>query len=359
MSVSVCHIIGGIVGGGIEQVVVNYCSRIKDIEFDLLYQYEPNLGCLQKLERAGVKCFQIPDKKRYPIKHIFSIWSFLKKNKYDVVHVHLDWFLSWIICLVALFAGVKKRIIHHHQVYREKNIAIKICFSVMRRMNMFFSTHRVACSAAAAVNGFGWKAYENGRVVVLQNAVDVKQFEYDEKKRNEIRQKYRINDRLCVGCIGRICYQKNQMFLLSACKQILLLKKDVLLMLVGEGPDSGKIKKAIKNLGIEDNVLLLNTQSDVAPFYSAMDVFCLPSRWEGLGMVLVEAQINGLRCLASDKVPQTVKISNNLTFLPIEDSSVWADSVLNATTSRDKNVDVKDYDINERYKDLERIYLEE
>lgn len=357
MSVSVCHIIGGIVGGGIEQVVVNYCSKIKDIEFDLLYQYEPNLGCLQKLERAGVKCFQIPDKKRHPIKHFFSIWSFLKKNKYDVVHVHLDWFLSWVICLVAIFAGVKKRIIHHHQVYQEKNIAFRICFSVMRKMNMCFSTHRIACSDAAAVNGFGRKAY--GRVVVLQNAVDVMQFKYDERKRNEIRQKYGINDRLCIGCIGRICFQKNQVFLLSVFKQILLSKKDVLLMLIGDGPDSGNIKKVIEKLGIEDNVLFLNTQSDVAPFYSAMDVFCLPSRWEGLGMVLVEAQINGLRCLASDKVPQTVKISNNLTFLPIEDSSVWADSVLNATTSRDKNVDVKDYDINERYKDLERIYLEE
>lgn len=359
MSVSVCHIIGGIVGGGIEQVIINYCSRIKDIKFDLLYQYEPNLGCLQKLESAGVKCFQIPDKKKHPVKHIFAIWSFLKKNKYDVVHVHLDWFLSWIICLVAMFAGVKRRIIHHHQVYREKNIVVGICFSVMRKMNVCFSTHRFACSAAAAVNGFGRKAYENGRVVVLQNAVDVRLFEYDEQKRKEIRRKYEINDRLCVGCIGRICYQKNQMFLLSVCKQILLSKKDVLFMLIGEGPDSGKIKKVIKKLGIEGNVLLLNTQSDVIPFYSAMDVFCLPSRWEGLGMVLVEAQINGLRCFASDKVPQTVKISNNLTFLPIDDPSVWADSVLNATLSRDKNVDVKEYDINERYKDLKRMYLEE
>lgn len=359
MSVSVCHIIGGIVGGGIEQVIINYCSRIKDIEFDLLYQYEPNLGCLQKLERAGVKCFRIPDKKRHPIKHLFVIWSFLKKNKCDVVHVHLDWFLSWIICLVAIFAGVKKRIIHHHQVYQEKNNVSRMCFSVMRKMNMCFSTHRVACSVAAAVNGFGRKAYENGLVIVLQNAVDVKRFEYDEQKRKEIRQKYRINDRLCIGCIGRICFQKNQMFLLSVCKQFLKSKKDVLLMLIGDGPDSGKIEKEIKRLGVEDNVLFLNTQSDVAPFYSAMDVFCLPSRWEGLGMVLVEAQINGLCCFASDKVPRAVKMSDNLTFLPIEDSSMWAEAVLNATLSRDKNVDLKEYDINERYKDLERLYLGE
>ena len=192
-----------------------------------------------------------------------------------MVHVHLDWFLSWIICLVAFFSGAKKRIIHHHQVYQEKNIAFRMCFSVMQKMNMFFSTHRIACSAAAAVNGFGRKAYECGRVVVLQNAVDVKQFRYDERKRNEIRQKYGINDRLCIGCIGRICFQKNQMFLLNVCKQILRSKKDVLLMLIGDGPDSGNVKKMIKKIGIEDNVLLLNTQSDVAPFYSAMDVFCL------------------------------------------------------------------------------------
>lgn len=358
MSTSVCHIIGGIVGGGIEQVIANYCSRIKGVEFDLLYQYDPNLDCLKKMEAAGMKCFRIPNKRKHPIRHLLCIWSFFKKNKYDVVHVHLDWFLSWIICIVAIFSGIKKRIIHHHQVYPEKNFFYRIYFHMMQRMNMIFSTHRIACSAAAAVNGFGKKNYEQSHITVIQNAVDVKRFEYDESKRNEIRQKYGINDKLCIGCIGRLCIQKNQSFLLRVCEQIRLSKKNILLMLIGDGPDREEITRQIKKIGIEDSVLLLETQSDVAPFYSAMDVFCLPSRWEGLGMVLVEAQINGLRCFASDKVPQTVKISNSLTFLPIEDPSVWADSVLNAATTREKNVDAKEYDIDERYKDLERIYLE-
>ena len=132
-----------------------------------------------------------------------------------------------------------------------------------------------------------------------------------------------------------------------------------LLLLIGDGPDKKKIDRIVQELKIEENVMLLNPQGDVAPFYSAMDIFCLPSLWEGLGMVLVEAQINGLPCFASDQVPESARISNSLSFLPVDTPSVWADAIMENCLYTHNNIIFKtNFDIDKRYKDLEQIYLE-
>ena len=359
MKKKVCHVIGGIVGGGIEQVIINYCSKIKTVDFDLLYQYEPNNTCLKKIENAGVRCVRIPDKIKHPFRHCIAIYSFLKKGQYDAVHVHLDWYLSWIICFIALLAGVKKRIIHHHQIYQEKTLLHRIVFFLMRKMNVLLSTHRLACSNGAAINGFGKNAFEKGLVSVIQNAVDIEHFRFNLKKRTEFRQRYRMDDKICIGCVGRLCLQKNQVFLLKTFKLMLEHNANYLLLLIGDGPDKKKIDRIVQELKIEENVMFLNPQGDVAPFYSAMDIFCLPSLWEGLGMVLVEAQINGLPCFASDKVPPSVRISDSITFLSIDNPVIWANAVMKMGSHTHNNLaDVTNFNINERFGDLEQIYLE-
>ena len=360
MKKKVCHVIGGIVGGGIEQVIINYCSKIKTVDFDLLYQYEPNNTCLKKIENAGVRCARIPDKIKHPFRHCIAIYSFLKKGQYDAVHVHLDWFLSWIICVIALLAGVKKRIIHHHQIYQERTVFHRTFFFVMRKMNVLCSTCRLACSDGAAINGFGRRAYEKGSVEIIQNAVNVGRFKFNRTERNRIRNQYgiAITD-VCVGCIGRLCFQKNQLFLLKAFKRLVESKDNYVLMLIGNGPDKEKIIELVEKMRIQNRVLIVDSQDDVSPFYSAMDAFCLPSRWEGLGMVLVEAQINGLQCFASDKIPESVQISNNVKFLSIADASVWTNAILNTECFSHNNLfDAEIFDIDKCYKKLEKIYLE-
>ena len=360
MKKKVCHVIGGIVGGGIEQVIINYCSKIETVDFDLLYQYEPNNACLTKLENAGVRCVQIPDKIKHPFSHCIAIYSFLKKAPYDAVHIHLDWFLSWIICIIALLAGVKKRIIHHHQIYQERTVFHRMFFFLMQKMNVLCSTCHLACSDGAAINGFGRRAYKNGSVVIIQNAVNVERFKFNPTERNRIRSQYGIATAdVCIGCIGRFCFQKNQFFLLNAFKRLVESKANYVLMLIGNGPDKEKILEQIQKKKIKNRVLIIDPQDDVSPFYSAMDAFCLPSRWEGLGMVLVEAQINGLQCFASDKIPESVQISNNVKFLSIADASVWTNAILNTECfSRNNLFDAEMFDIDKCYKKLEKIYLE-
>ena len=356
--VSVCHIVGGIVGGGVEQVIVNYCSKIKNVQFALLYQYNPDEACLSKLESAGIECVRIPEKGLHPIKHCLSIYSFLKKEKCDAVHVHLDWFQSWIICIIAYIAGVRKRIIHHHRFYQERTFVHRVIFFVMQRLNLFCSTNRLACSEDAAINGFGKNAYDNGFVKIIPNAVDIDHFKYDLKNRNDIRRQYGVNENICIGCVGRFSVEKNQIFLLDVLEHILKSRTDVCLMLIGNGPDKSMLENVVSQRNLKDKVVFVESQSDVSLFYSAMDVFCLPSKSEGFGMVLVEAQINGLRCFASNGVPKSVKISEGLNFLPINKSSVWADAILNADFSHDYFANATSFNINNCYKDLETIYLE-
>lgn len=359
MSLSVCHVVGGVVGGGVEQVVINYCSKMQNIHFDLLYQYDPDPVCLCKLNNAGVNCFRIPEKTKHPFKHFYSLYSYFKRGKYDAVHTHLDWFLNWTVCFCAMCAGIKKRISHHHHVYREKTFFHKILYFLLQWINRLFATHYLACSHSAAVNGWGRDFVKSGRVLVLNNAVDLDCFKFSSLDRKRIRKLLNINDEICIGHVGRFCYQKNQYFLLNFFKLFRKRKEHSVLLLIGDGPDKTKIIKLAESIGIAEAIRFVNPQKNVAPYYSAMDIFCLPSRWEGLGMVLIEAQVNGLPCVASSGVPKSAMISSDFCFLPIDSEWQWCEAILNRVNfNHDNWANADEYDIKTNYIKLEKLYME-
>ena len=134
--VRICQVLHGIVGGGSEQVVLNYCSRMHDFHFDLLYQYEPNPQILERFNEAGINCIQIPDKVHHPIKHLWTMLKIFRQGRYDAVHCHLDWYMNSYVCFLAMLAGVKKRIAHHHQAYSKW---ISLC-ALMRIPCKLFAT---------------------------------------------------------------------------------------------------------------------------------------------------------------------------------------------------------------------------
>ena len=196
--IRVCQVLHGIVGGGSEQVVLNYCSRMRDIHFDLLYQYEPNLQILERFNEAGINCIQIPDKVHHPLRHLWTMFRIFRKGKYDVVHSHLDWFMNSYVCFLAMLAGIKKRIAHHHQAYGNNLLC-----SLMRIPCKLFATHWLACGEAAAINGWGRNALKKGKVTILPNAIDPERFKFNESARQEIRAKYGIaEDDFVVGHVG-------------------------------------------------------------------------------------------------------------------------------------------------------------
>lgn len=348
-NIRVCQVLHGIVGGGSEQVVLNYCSRMHDIHFDLLFQYEPNPQILEHFNEARINCIQIPDKVHHPFKHLWTMFRIFRKGNYEVVHSHLDWFMNSYVCFLAMLAGVKKRIAHHHQAYHPTNPLLILLCALMRIPCKLFATHWLACGEAAAINGWGKRAFEKSKVTILPNAIDPERFKFNETARHEIRVKYGIaeND-FVVGHVGRFFPEKNHEFLVEVFAEMLKRAPSMKLLLLGDGPLQERIKQKIEALGISKSVILAGLQKFTMPFYCAMDIFCLPSLREALGIVLLEAQYNGLPCVVCDCVPKEVDISSNIMYLPLQ-KRMWIETLFELSENRVRKLDVPQnnkYDIN-------------
>ena len=357
----VCQVLHGIVGGGSEQVVLNYCSRMRDIHVDLLYQYEPNPQILERFNEAGINCIQIPDKVHHPLKHLWTMFRIFRKGKYDVVHSHLDWFMNSYVCFLAMLAGIKKRIAHHHQAYHPTSPLLKLLCVLFRIPSKIFATHWLACGEAAAINGWGRSAVKKGMVTILPNAIDPERFKFNEFARREIRERYGIkNDDFVVGHVGRFFPEKNHKFIIELFSEFSQNHINCKLLLVGNGPLQAKIQNLVKQKGLEDKVIFAGLQKNVVGFYGAMDVLLLPSTREAFPMTLVEAQYNGLPCVVSVAVPRETSITDNVFSLPIDDVKPWCEklSSLNVGANRENPL-IKSgrFDIRKCYKMLEQIYL--
>jgi len=350
-NIKVCHVLHGIVGGGSEQVVLNYCSRMPEIHFDVLFQYEPNPQILGRFVEAGFNCIQIPDKVHHPIKHLWTLFRLFKKNRYDVVHSHLDWFLNAYVMFLAMVAGIPARIAHHHQAYK------KPLFAILRIPNKLFASHWLACGHAAAENGWGKSAVLKGKVQILPNAIDPERFKFDATARAEIRNKYGIaGDGFVVGHVGRFFPQKNHAFLIDIFAEVVKSRPNSKLLLLGDGPLQNVIQKKVKMLGLSDKVIFAGLQKNPAPFYSAMDVFCFPSLWEGLPLTLVEAQYNGLPVVASDTITDEVCISNSLERLHESIPDEWGTRAVSASRPNSLKENADKFNLAGNTKILEDLY---
>jgi len=362
--IRVCQVLHGIVGGGSEQVVLNYCSRMRNIHFDLLYQYEPNPQILERFREAGINCIQIPDKVHHPLKHLWTMFKAFRNGNYDVVHSHLDWYMNSYVCFLAMLAGVKKRIAHHHQAYTvetsfralTRNL---LCF-LFRIPCKLFATHWLACGEAAAINGWGKNALKKGNVMILPNAIDPERFKFNEISRKEIRAKYGIKeDDFVIGHVGRFFPEKNHKFIVRLFERVLCQRSNCWLLLVGNGPLQQEIQEMVKKLGFENRVIFAGLQKDIVPYYGAMDVLLLPSTREAFPMTLVEAQYNGLPCVVSDAVPRETAITENVYPLPIDDIMPWCEKLglMELVVNREQPL-IKSgrFDIRTCYKILESLY---
>ena len=374
-NIRVCQVLHGIVGGGSEQVVLNYCSRMRDIHFDLLYQYEPNPQILERFNEAGINCIQIPDKVHHPLKHLWTMFRIFRKGKYDVVHSHLDWFMNSYVCFLAMSAGIKKRIAHHHQAYTAQepvkgpktrlvsppNHLVKnfLCF-LFRIPCKLFATHWLACGEAAAINGWGKSAVAKGKVTILPNAIDPERFKFSESARREIRAKYGIaEDDFVVGHVGRFYPQKNHEFLIDVFTELHRRKTNVKLFLLGDGPLQEHIKQKVESFGLASTIVFAGMQKDVAPFYSAMDVFAFPSLWEGLPLTLVEAQYTGLPCVVGENVTKETIITNKVHVVPLSSIKPMCEELTSSNISDNREhpqINSRRFDIENCYKMLESLY---
>lgn len=333
--IRVMHVMGHMMGGGVEATVMNHYRHIDRtrVQFDFVVDSDSTVVPREEIETLGGRVFVVPPYKRLP-RYLRACEALFREQRPDIVHSNVN-ALSVFPLAAAKKAGVPIRIAHSHSTAAPGEIAKNTVKNILRPWSRVFPTHLAACSEVAGRWLFGDRAVDEGRVRIIKNAIDLERFSYDSDRRAGKRQELGIaEDQLVVGQVGRLCFQKNQLFTLDVFAEVLKHSPDAVLILVGDGPMRGEIEKKVSDLGIGASVRLLGIRSDTADLYQAFDVLMFPSRYEGLGIAAVEAQAAGLSVLASDFVPQEVRIISNLvSFLPIHDWDIsqWVNNITNCT----------------------------
>ena len=295
---------------GISSVATNY-YKYQDrsrVEMDLL-TINPIFDDLARvIDANGDKSFVLDYRNRNPIKYVFQLRKVIKENKYDIVHVHGNSATMAVELLAAKLAGCMVRVAHSHNTQCDHQKLNKLLMPVFSRLY----TDCCACSKEAGEFLFG-----DRECYVVNNGLYLPLYEFNPDVHDRIRAEKGITDKYVIGHIGRFRFQKNQEFLVSLLKRI-RERKDAVLLLVGAGENEGAVKTQAKELGVEDKIILYGTTDHVYEVVQAMDVFAFPSRFEGLGIVAIEAQASGLNCVASDAVPKTIAIQDKVVFLPLE-----------------------------------------
>lgn len=253
---------------------------------------------------------------------------FLREHpEYRIIHSNLDE-RSGIPLKIAQEEHVPIRIAHSHSTKVTDDVLAPLRNRVKRQVPKY-ATHYFACGQGAGRWLFGDEAVESGRVQIVQNAIDLNRYDYSASKRAGARQKLGIkDDQLTVGTVGRLEAVKNQEFLIRIFEQLVKQLPSSVLMIVGEGSLKSSLEQLVEELGLRNNVRFTGSVADDWNYMMAMDAFVMPSFYEGFPLALAEAQITGLPCYVSDRVPQEGDISGNVTFLPLErGAEFWAHAI--------------------------------
>ena len=315
--VIVAQIMGKWIGGGVESVIMNYYRHLdhKKIQFDFICDEDSTRIPYEEIKKLGGRVFLVPKYQKLP-QYLKALEDLFRKNQYRIVHSNINT-LSVFPLYAAKKAGVPVRISHSHSTSNTKEWKRNIIKNILRPFSKKYATDYFACSELAGQYLFGNKAFDQGEVKIIHNAIDLDKFKFDPEVRKKLRKELDIDEKtIVIGHVGRFVKQKNHDFLIDVFNEYHAKNPDSKLLLIGTGPLEEKIKAKVEKLNLSDYVLFLGQREDTNKLYSVMDVFCLPSLYEGLGMVLIEAQTNGLPCVASDKVPKEAKVSENISFSP-------------------------------------------
>lgn len=362
--IRVAQIIGKWLGGGVESVVMNYYRHIDrtKIQFDFICDEDSTNIPYEEIEKMGGRVILIPPYQKI-FKYHKKLKEVLKSGGYKIVHSHINT-LSVFSLFAAKCAGVPVRIAHSHSTTNKKEKKKNLLKQILRPFSKVFATDYMCCSELAGRWLFGNKEYDNGNVYLLNNAIDLDKFKYDEEKRKKKRKELNIeDDTLVIGHVGRFVEQKNHRFLIDIFNEVHKQKENSILLLAGQGPLMEEMKEKVKILGLEKNVMFLGQRSDINELYQAMDLLLFPSLYEGLGMVVVEAQISGLPCVVSTEIPKIAKVTKKITFVNLENKTeTWNEVIFKYLSNINrKNINftdkIENYDIKKDVTKLEMKYI--
>lgn len=343
---------------GISTVILNYSKMLNYNKYDITVIAGEPIADENRMicNQNGIKLLVLPSRHQKPIKHYMQLWKLLRKYKYDIVHVHGSSSMMAIELTIAVLAGIGIRIAHSHNSYSNNMKLQKVLNPYFRKTY----TKALSCGVLAGDWLFG-----NGQYEILPNGIYTENFKFDIKEREKIRKELNVENKYIIGHIGRFNKQKNQTYLLKVFEKVADKRKDAVLLLIGDGPDFEEVKTLVNIHPYKKQIILYGISKTPQVMYSAMDVFVLPSKYEGFPVVLLEAQISGLPCVVSDKVTKEIDFGTILWESIDKDPGNFADKILSVNLVSDFGREeiyksfaerISPYNVNATVCQLENVY---
>ncbi|MCI1713964.1 glycosyltransferase [Bifidobacterium tibiigranuli] len=326
--IRVLHVVPNMQQGGLENYIMNIYRNIdrNKVQFDFLEHYSKDYFFDDEIRDLGGHIYRIPfmEDKKNITGYNRELRTFFGKNRgFNIVHGHMATTAMFYLKVAEKF-GVDNRIIHAHEDSYIKNprgiMRMMLIKQAWRHANIL-----LACSRTSGQYYYGDRHFE-----VMKNAIDSKRFTFNAEERKRFRHALGIADStLVIGHIGRFSLQKNHRFLIDIFQSVLHIHPDAVLLMVGTGETQDDIRTLVAENNLESRIRFIDPMSNPESAYDAMDIFVLPSFFEGLPLTGIEAQCNGLPCVFSDMVTSEVDLGNAVSFCGLDkESSVWADAVL-------------------------------
>lgn len=340
-------------GSGVMSVIMNYYRHIdrEKVQFDFLHFVACEDSYADEIKSLGGKiyCVEKPGGSLKSVKQMNSFFQ-VHAKEYTWLHNH-EVYLTFLLRPISKRYGLEKFIVHCHATkYSDKPLhAVRngiLCLPIR-----FMKVERFACSEAAGKFLYGEKLMKAGKVFVMHNAIDCEKFRFRPEVRERLRKEMGLEGKFVIGHVGRFERQKNHEFLIEVFAECKKEIDNCILLLIGEGSLSVKIKKKVVEKGLENSILFFTKRNDMEYLYQVMDLFVLPSLYEGLPVSCLEAQVNGLKCIISRTVTDELKKQTNssiITMLPLE-KNVWKQNIISCKIRQitiSQQINTNNYDIN-------------
>lgn len=348
--------------GGAETALMTYYRKIDRtrLQYDFV-THSDQLGDFEaEIVSLGGRVHRVPRLTPFNLYRYAAAWRQLLSQHQDFIAVHGHYYsISSVYLTIAKLRGFRTIAHAHNKVPGVRGAAIKVLNAPLR----IIADVLLACSADAGEFLFGSKAQRSGRVAILRNAIDAKRFDYSVVTRERVRRELGVENVLLVGNVGSLTRQKNHRFLLEILVEMRRRRPDATLLLVGRGALEQEIRTRVDELKLNNHVRFLGSRDDVAEILQAVDVFCFPSLFEGLGIAAVEAQAAGLPTVVSDRVPSEAALTDLVTGISLGRSAAdWASVIIREAENRPRRSTLEEvrragYDIDLCTAELESLYL--
>ncbi len=371
--IRVLNFVGEMSPGGIEVLIMNLYRNIdkSKVQFDFLMHSPDGEGSfVPEIEKLGGRVYRAPiikTKNKTYYGRINQYIRFLKKffkehQEYRIIHGHMTNTAAIYMPIAKKYGNVVCTIAHSHLTQARPGLVGKVT-DILHKPIPKLATDYFACSEMAAHWIFPEEAIKAGKVKVIKNGVDPKRFHYDNNEANEMKKELVLEGKFVIGNVARFKTEKNHTFMVDIMSELVKVRDDVVLMLVGDGELRQETEDKVHSLGLDDYVKFMGIRSDVPQLMEAMDLFLLPSLYEGLPVVGIEAQAAGLPVVTSTGVTEETDITGNVTFLDLNvGAKAWAEKINEVYESfqrKDMLTYIREngYDITETAKWLQEFYL--